>query len=261
MKNFPWFRMYAEAVDNYKLKLLAFEDRWHFVAILCCKCQGILDSKKPELLHRFVAAKLGLSVRELEEVSRRLAEVGLIDPKTLNPIAWSGRQFRSDKSTDRVRKHRQKKNTCNADETQCNKNGTIQQKKETIKTQPKQKLGAVERACNVSVTPPDTDTDTDTDTDKEKRTTVRVPRPDNIEPQVWSDFLELRRQKKAALTKTAWDRIRGQIEKGEAKGFSANDMLAEAVTSGWQGFKLEWYESRVKKDQPKQTDERFRGML
>lgn len=42
----PWLRLYTEAVDDEKLRLLAFEDRWHFIAILCCKGKGIIDETK-----------------------------------------------------------------------------------------------------------------------------------------------------------------------------------------------------------------------
>lgn len=90
-----WFRMYAEAVDDAKLRLLAFEDRWHYVALLCCKAEGILD-ESAALLRRKVAVKLGLDMSALDEVMRRLAEVGLVDASTLQPIAWKKRQFVSD---------------------------------------------------------------------------------------------------------------------------------------------------------------------
>ena len=32
-----WFRLYAGIVDDEKLRLLAFEDRWHYVALLALK--------------------------------------------------------------------------------------------------------------------------------------------------------------------------------------------------------------------------------
>lgn len=124
----PWFRMYAEAVDDEKLRLLAFEDRWHFVALLCCKGKGIIDAE-PGLMRRMVAVKLGLDMRSLEEVARRLAEVGLIEEETLQPLAWNDRQFLSDSSTERVRAHRER----------------------------------VKRSRNVAVTVQDTDTDADTE--------------------------------------------------------------------------------------------------
>jgi hypothetical protein len=104
-----WFRMYAEAVDDEKLRLLAFEDRWHFVAILCLKCMGTLDSDAPHLERR-IALKLGLQITELEKLKNRLVEVHLIS-ENWNPIKWDSRQFESDVSTERVRNFRKSKET------------------------------------------------------------------------------------------------------------------------------------------------------
>lgn len=105
-KPIPWLRLYADTVDDDKLRLLAFEDRWHFIAILCCKAKGIIDSAD-SLLYRRMAVRLGLSSRELEEVARRLEEVGLINSVTLQPIAWDKRQFYSDSDpTNSVRQKR-----------------------------------------------------------------------------------------------------------------------------------------------------------
>jgi hypothetical protein len=134
-----WFRLYAEAVDDEKLRLLAFEDRWHFVALLCCKAKGILDDS-PKLMHRKVAVKLGIDLKTLDEVARRLSEVGLIDEKTLQPLSWDERQFISDSSTERVRAYRERRKkernvTCNA-------------------------------TRNVSVTAQDTETETETETER-----------------------------------------------------------------------------------------------
>lgn len=110
----PWFRLYAEAVDDEKLRLLAFEDRWHFTALLCCKGQGILPedgAKATDLVRRKVAVKLGLDLRAFEEAVRRLAEVGLIDQESLQPLAWEKRQARSDAdptAADRQRRYRKR---------------------------------------------------------------------------------------------------------------------------------------------------------
>jgi hypothetical protein len=133
----PWFRLYSEAVDDEKLRLLAFDDRWHFIAILCCKNNGILDTE-PHLMRRKVAVKLGLDLRELGEVSRRIAEVGLIDEETLQPIKWNDRQFKSDTSAERTRAYRDK----------------------------------LKRHRDVTVTPQESDTDTDTEKDIPAKTNV-----------------------------------------------------------------------------------------
>lgn len=130
MSGLRWFRMYSECIDDEKLRLLAFEDRWHFVALLCCKANGIIDEAGP-LLRRKLAVKLGLDPTALDEVSRRLAEVGLIDQQTFQPLAWDHRQFVSDQDPtagERLKRFRDKKRgetdvkrvsqrTCNAHET------------------------------------------------------------------------------------------------------------------------------------------------
>lgn len=131
MSGLKWFRAYAGIVDDDKLRLLAFEDRWHFVALCALKCSGLLDEPDSQLRNRKIAVKMGVQVRELEEIARRLQEVGLID-ENLNPSKWDDLQFRSDTSTERVKKYREK-----------------------------QHRNAVKRLGNVSVTVQETDTETD----------------------------------------------------------------------------------------------------
>jgi hypothetical protein len=214
MKSLPWFRAYTEMVDDEKLRLLAFEDRWHFVALLCLKGQGILDETGP-LLFRKVAVKLGLDVRSVEEVARRLSEVGLIDEKTLQPIAWEARQFRSDSSAARVAAYRERK-----------------------------KQGA-KRDGNVTVTAQDTDTDTDIDKEEDKKITrVRAaptPIPD-VPPTLLADYIAVRKAKRAGpLTKTALDGLRREADKA---GLSLADAIAYCCEAGWQGFNAGWYAER-----------------
>lgn len=122
-----WFRLYSEAVDDEKLRLLAFEDRWHFVAILCCKAQGILDEDSSEaLIRRKVAVKLGLDGGSLDEAIKRLADVGLIDKTTMNPIAWDERQFETDSSKERTRAYRErKKQSCDGHVTSQKRHGDV----------------------------------------------------------------------------------------------------------------------------------------
>jgi len=102
-----WFRLYHRIIDDEKLRLLAFEDRWHFVALCCLKGDGLLDEPDDSLRQRKIAVKLGVQVRELEEIGRRLQEVGLID-ESLSPVAWDELQYRSDNSSERVKKYREK---------------------------------------------------------------------------------------------------------------------------------------------------------
>jgi hypothetical protein len=131
-----WFRLYHRMVDNDKLRLLAFEDRWHFVAICCLKASGLIDEPDSDIRSRKIAVKLGVQLRELDEITRRLREVDLVD-NDLQPTAWDELQFKTDNSTSRVKAFREK--------------------------QQKQTRNAVKRPRNVSVTVQETDTDTDTE--------------------------------------------------------------------------------------------------
>jgi hypothetical protein len=132
----PWFRLYTRMIDDEKMRVLAFEDRWHFVALCCMKGSGLIDDDSA-VRDRKIAVKLGVQLADLENIKKRLIEVGLID-ESMSPLAWDELQFTSDTSYDRVKKYREK-----------------------------QKLSKVKRECNVSVTVQETDTDTDTDTELE----------------------------------------------------------------------------------------------
>lgn len=102
-----WFRLYHRIIDDEKLRLLAFEDRWHFIAVCCLKADGLLDEPESALKWRKVAVKLGVQLRELDEIKRRLCEVGLVDDD-LQPTAWDDLQYKSDNSTARVQRYREK---------------------------------------------------------------------------------------------------------------------------------------------------------
>jgi hypothetical protein len=153
----PWFRFYHRAIDDEKLRLLAFEDRWHFVGLLCLKASGLLDEPPSDLRRRKVAIKIGVSPDTLDEIIRRLAEVGLIDA-AWNPIAWDALQFTGDSSTDRVRKHREKKKL----EAVRNENETSTRRVGNVSETP------MKRYQPVSVTPPDTETESDPDSDPDR---------------------------------------------------------------------------------------------
>lgn len=211
----PWFRMYSEAVDDEKLRLIAFEDRWHFVAILCLKCQGVLDAGDDQkMLQRKVAVKLGLQLRELEAVELRLQEVGLIG-EGFQPIAWDNRQYKSDTSAERTRAYRER----------------------------------MKRHRDVTVTAQETDTDTDTETEKNKK--AFVPPIDGTLLAAWK---QVRKAKRAGpITEIAWkaieresvkagisteDAVRICVERGW-QSFNA-DWIAGKVSAGKQDKRSEF---------------------
>jgi 5-methylcytosine-specific restriction endonuclease McrA len=64
-----------------------------------------------------------------------------------------------------------------------------------------------------------------------------VARPDVVSEEIWSDFLKLRRAKRAPFTATAWDQIQREALKA---GWGIDRALTECVARGWAGFKADW---------------------
>jgi hypothetical protein len=132
-----WFRFYAESINDPKVQRLPAHLFKTWVNLLCLACSN--GGTFPAISD--IAFQLRMSDHEAQTQIDELIGLGLIDitaDRKLEPHNWSGRQFLSDTSAQRVRKHRAKK----------------------AESSP-------EQPCNVTVTPPDTDTDTDTDTEKE----------------------------------------------------------------------------------------------
>jgi uncharacterized protein YdaU (DUF1376 family) len=61
--------------------------------------------------------------------------------------------------------------------------------------------------------------------------------PTGVDPAVFSDFLELRKVKRAPWTLTAQKVIEREAMKA---GWTLNQALAECVSRGWTGFKAQW---------------------
>lgn len=219
-------------VDDEKLRIIAFEDRWHFVAILCCKAQGILNSD-PKLARRKVAVKLGLSFGELDEVARRLAEVGLIDQKTLEPLAWDKRQFVSDKDSsarDRQRRRREK----------------LKESKDSDCVTDVSRVTSPLRHGRVTRPEADTEADTYTETEERERDTPPATRsalpavkpsrlPDWIDPAAWEGFVAMRKKIRAPLTERAITVTINELERLRSAGQNPNHCLDQSTQHAWRG--------------------------
>jgi len=83
-----------------------------------------------------------------------------------------------------------------------------------------------------------------------------VPQPVDVTDQVWTDFLALRKAKKAPITETA---LRGFRSEAVKAGLSLHDALALSVTQGWRGFRASWVKERPQ--QKGRAQERLDRML
>lgn len=64
-----------------------------------------------------------------------------------------------------------------------------------------------------------------------------IQKPDDVSQDVWDEFLQLRKKKKALVTKLVIDGIRSEAEKA---GWSLEDVLRQMVVRNWQGFQAGW---------------------
>ena len=128
-----WFRFYHEFSTDTKVQSMPEHMQRRLVMLFCLQGKGELE----KLSRDEIAFALRLDGETLHETFHLFQEKGFIDQKGCL-LNWDKRQYKSDTSTDRVKKYR--------DKTKAKKNET-----------------GVKRFSNGNVTPPDTDSDTDTD--------------------------------------------------------------------------------------------------
>jgi hypothetical protein len=138
-----WYRAYAGTIKDDKLAEAAVVAgcsrsvviaTWHAILESAAETAG---GGRFDTTSRRVAAALGEPASVIEAVFNAMQEIGLVSGSEIP--AWKRRQYESDNSTERSRKHR---------EAARNGNATLQGR------------------C---ATPPDTETDTDTDTKAERK--------------------------------------------------------------------------------------------
>ena len=141
-----WFRMYAEFAADPKVQMMSEVDQRRFVMVLCLRCSNDCVTLQDDE----VAFQLRISNEEWAQTKARFLAKGLINDDN-KPTAWDRRQFVSDSSAERVRKHRDKKKQ------------------------------AAKLVCNVTATPPEADTEADTEAEaEEKRAALPVGDPPTV---------------------------------------------------------------------------------
>ncbi|CAH1657694.1 hypothetical protein CHELA1G11_13014 [Hyphomicrobiales bacterium] len=210
-----WYRAYAGTVKDDKLAEVAIVagcSRSVAIAVWHSLLESAAESGKGGLFEttpRRIAANLGEPVEVIDAVFAAMSETGMVDVNSI--VAWKRRQFESDSSTERSRKHRDAKKNVAGNE--INDDATLHGR---------------------SATPPDTDTDTDNkktshpsdvrqkSAEKPRKSATRIP--DDWSPsQVGADY-------------AAEHGVTGEWLKREAERFR-NFWLGKA---GKDGAKLDW---------------------
>jgi hypothetical protein len=100
----PWFRLYSEFAHDPKIQMMPEAMQRRYIMLMCMRCSETLET-----LHEAeIAFQMRLTDEELTKTKELFLSKGFIDDEW-NLTNWEKRQYVSDTSTARVRKHRDKK--------------------------------------------------------------------------------------------------------------------------------------------------------
>src|SRR5262249_51655643 len=102
-----WLRLYTDLLNDPKVQRLAPEHFKGWVNLFCLAKER--DGLLPEI--PTIACPLRIPHSQASELIEALQSAGLLDRHSdgLTPHNWEGRQYDSDGSAERMRRHRQKK--------------------------------------------------------------------------------------------------------------------------------------------------------
>jgi hypothetical protein len=212
-----WYRAYEGTVTDAKLGEAAMiADVSRSVAIAAWHC--LLESAacknncgSYETTPRRVAVILCEPGDKIEALFEAFSELNMIGDGAV--ASWKKRQFQSDDSKERVRRHREKKRQETTDVT----------------------------ACNGDVTPPYTETETETEEGgSNEPPSARVlwsKPPVDVEKQTWTDFKANRRQKKLGFTASTYNHVSKELQRVSVlTGIPPPTLLEHAAAAGWGGI-------------------------
>lgn len=140
-----WFRLYAEFATDPKVQMMPEAMQRRLIMLFCLQCSNGIETFHETERETAIAFALRVSDEEMAETKDLFLRRGFInDDWTL--VNWNKRQYRSDSSTERVRKHREAKKQAEiTDETlpkrssnalEQNRTDTEQNKENTLSGKP-----------------------------------------------------------------------------------------------------------------------------
>jgi len=215
-----WFRLYAEFATDPKVQMMPEVMQRRLIMLLCLQCSNGIETFRETERETAIAFALRISEADVAETKALFLLRGFIN-EDWTLANWDKRQYVSDSSTARVRKHREAK----------------RQAQETEETLPKRSSNAPEQIQNR----------TDTEQKKNNKPATRSAslsaadlKTEGIDEQLATEFLAIRKRKRSPLTPLALEGIRR--EAGRA-GMTLDAALRKCVERGWQGFEAKWVEN------------------
>jgi len=200
-----WFRFYDEALNDPKVQTLDLMTFKIWVNCLCLASANGKNNGELGTLHH-VSFALRETESTVSSAFHALLDRGLIvtENETFHIPKWAKRQYKSDISTDRVRKHRK-------------------------------------RYRNVPETPPDTDTDTEKNKEKvnqkeRRRKNVQKaesPVVEGLDAETWETWVAYRAQIKKPIKPPSVPAAQKQMAKFADR---QREVVEHSIANGYQGL-------------------------
>lgn len=223
-----WFRMYGEFATDPKVQMMPEAMQRRLVMLLCLQCSNGLETFHETERDSSIAFALRISDAELAATKELFMRKEFINSDwTLRN--WEKRQYASDSSTARVRRHREKsKQAGETHETFQERSGNALEQNRTDTEQIKEtppnprKRGRSNSSPTLSIA------------DLEAQ---------GVSSTVAADYIALRAKKRATVTQTVID---GVLREAETIGMSLDAALRKCVERGWQGFEAKWLQNQAR---------------
>jgi hypothetical protein len=194
-----WFRFYHEWASDPKVQIMAEAMQRRLVMLFCIQASTGIDELPPSERDEHLALSMRISLDEVATTRVEFVKRGFIDTDwTLRN--WDARQFVSDSSAERMRRHRASKRSAVENVTS---DGAVTSQPDDV-TSHSGKVTAHVRHSDALDTEKETDTETETETEEEKSgataADVAVPAP-SPSPVVDSTSTKPTRPKRATRTK------------------------------------------------------------
>ncbi|QDJ44990.1 hypothetical protein [Bordetella hinzii] len=221
-----WFRMYGEFATDPKVQMLPEAMQRRLVMLMCLQCSNGIETFHETERESSIAFALRISEAEMAETKDLFLRKGFIrEDWTL--ANWEKRQYASDSSTARVRRHREKsKQASETHETFQKRSGNGLEQNRTDTEQIKDNPPTPRKRGKSNSTP---------------ALTVVDLQARGVPQDVATEFLALRSRKRAPLTEIALAGIQREADKA---GLPLGEALRKCVERGWQGFDAAWVQNQ-----------------
>lgn len=136
-----WLRLYDDTINDPKVLKLPEATRWHWIALLCVASKN--DGSLPPLDD--IAIQLRVTAAKATEIISALVKAQLLDKMETGfaPHNWNGRQYKSDVSTERVKRFRNGKRNVSetVSETPCSVSVSVSVSEDALQKEEKKKVG------------------------------------------------------------------------------------------------------------------------